>query len=728
MARGIRRSVAYGAVMALAVSSATLAASAHAAPNNAGDKTYDSAIWKETRVTTRYGDSVAVELCFPAHGGVRAPGRFPVVGGLIYTSAAGNNPCSAQMAYIKAGYVYAEIQVPGSGGSEGGPWDYADKDWALHNYDAIEWIAKQPWSTGKMGTIGGSGNGVSQLWTSQYRPPHLTTMIPQVSSHNGYDMQYPGGIRSFAVATLLCGIPGALTTTENGEYAPPTSQEQLEEMLKIQEQKATELRGNPYCPPTYGAFQHPEYDAYWRDLNTSHIENVTIPVWVQGSWDDLFVNASQHDYLTFGSKNKMFSMGWVSHAALTGIPPGFDPVAQSIRWFDYWLKGKKNNGILDDLKNGRFQYQSWEQWKPKQAAEYPIPGTNYTPYYLEGGSTNPLANGSVSTARPKQAGSDSYVYNPASGAVVGGPYSGFARAHNQTNPANRDTVAYLDPGGRGDQRLDSAGRVVYLGEPLKHDTEVTGPITATIYASTTAADTDFVVKLLDAEPEDGSGFDGTQAPPGFWHEVQPGYLKGTYRSYKSGYVKQTPIPVGKVVRYEIEVWPTSWYFKKGHRIGVAISSSDSLAAGPNPNPANVTIYHSKKYPSSITLPVIPKSATRYVTDEYMHTKHAATSTQRGSSSAPNGGSTTTHASTSVAGSAATASDRSPATTAAVQPKSRKSTVALVRGRLAALARSIAHTGNSAWLGILTVLMSVVAGWALRRRWLGRPKAAASRRV
>lgn len=573
---------------------------------------YDSSVWQSSRVTTRYGDSVAVELCFPAVGGKRAGGRFPVVAGLIYTSAAGSNPCAAQLDYVKAGYVYAEIQVPGSGGSEGGPWNYADKDWALRNVDAIEWVATQKWATGKLGTIGGSGNGVSQLWTSQYRPKHLTTMIPQVSSHNGYDMQYPGGIRSVALITLLCGIPGGLTTAENGIYAPPTSPEQAQEMLTIKERQVSEGRASAYCPPTYGSFQHPTYDAYWRDLNTSHIENVTIPVWVQGSWDDLFVNASQHDYLTFGSKDKMLSMGYVSHA---GASPGFDAVKQSIRWFDHWLKGI-DNGIVADLRNGRFQYQSWEEWKPKQAAQYPIPGTRYTPYYLGAGSPDPLATGAVGASRPTADGSDSYVYNPASGAVVGGPYSGFARAHNQSNPANRDAVAYVDPGGRGDQRLEQGGRLAYLGQPLTKDTEVTGPITATIYASSTAADTDFVVKLLDVEPDDPTP--GAHAPSGFWHEVQPGYLKGTFRSYKGGYTTPVPIPAGKVVKYEIEIWPTSWMFRAGHRIGLSIASSDSLAAGPNPNPAQVTVFHSRQYPSHVTLPVIPPGATRYVHDEYLH--------------------------------------------------------------------------------------------------------------
>src|SRR5436309_2238236 len=108
MAATARRRIACCSAALIALTSVTVAASAHAATRStqaAASTSYDAAIWQESRVTTRYGDSLAVELCFPAHGTTRAPGRFPVVAGLIYTSQAGANPCSAQMAYIKAGYI-----------------------------------------------------------------------------------------------------------------------------------------------------------------------------------------------------------------------------------------------------------------------------------------------------------------------------------------------------------------------------------------------------------------------------------------------------------------------------------------------------------------------------------------------------------------------------------------------------------------------------------------------
>jgi hypothetical protein len=422
-------------------------------------------------------------------------------------------------------------------------------------------------------------------------------------------------MRSLAIASLLCTIPGVLTYGANGVYTPPTNASQANEMLAIQEQKVQEAQ-TPYCPITYGAWSHPVRDAYWDTQGTSQIQNVTIPVWVWGSWDDLFVNGSQSDYLTFGSSNKMFSMGYTSHAG-DSTAGAFFQVPQMLRWFDYWLKGI-NNGIVQDLQSGRFQYQTWEEWKPKQASNYPIPGTKYTPYYLSAvPPDNSLANGTLAAKAPGSAdsGSTSYAYSPVSGAVAGGPFSGFARLHNQSNPSNRDALAYYDPGGRGDQRLDADGRVAYLSAPLAKDTEVTGPITMTLYASTTAGDTDFVPKLLDIWPDNGSP---SQSSPlsGYWTEVTPGYLKGCFGSYQTDYRSCTPIPTGQVVKYQIEIWPTSWMFRAGHRIGISIASSDALAAGPSADPSQVTIYSGSPYPSEVTLPIIPKGTVQYVTNCY----------------------------------------------------------------------------------------------------------------
>jgi putative CocE/NonD family hydrolase len=154
----------------------------------------------------------------------------------------------------------------------------------------------------------------------------------------------------------------------------------------------------------------------------------------------------------------------------------------------------------------------------------------------------------------------------------------------------------------GDQRLMTGpDAVTYESAPLNHDVEATGPITARLFAKTTASDTDFVFKLIDVFP-DAAQSAGPQ--PGFWNLVTLGNLKGTFRTYKGQFAEQTPIPTGQVVQYDIEGKPTSYLFKAGHRIAVMIESSDSPRLFPNPNPAMVTILHSPQYPSEITLPII----------------------------------------------------------------------------------------------------------------------------
>ena len=132
--------------------------------------------------------------------------------------------------------------------------------------------------------------------------------------------------------------------------------------------------------------------------------------------------------------------------------------------------------------------------------------------------------------------------------------------------------------------------------------EVTGPITVTLYARTTAPDTDFTAKLVDVFP-DGSAIN-----------LANGIQRASFRASLS---HPTPIRPGEVYRYEIHVWPTSNLFGQGHRIRLEISSSDYPQFAPNPNTgepfgssaawkvATQTILHDPGHPSSLILPVIP---------------------------------------------------------------------------------------------------------------------------
>ena len=147
--------------------------------------------------------------------------------------------------------------------------------------------------------------------------------------------------------------------------------------------------------------------------------------------------------------------------------------------------------------------------------------------------------------------------------------------------------------------------LVYTTEPLGEDLEVTGPLTCKLYISSSAPDTDFVVKLVDVYPNG--------KPLSF----SDGILRVRYRdSWESPQLMEP----GKIYPITIEMFPTSLVFKKGHRIRVDITSSNFPHFDRNPNTghefgrdtevriAHQKIHHSAKYPSHILLPVIPSTA------------------------------------------------------------------------------------------------------------------------
>jgi putative CocE/NonD family hydrolase len=287
-------------------------------------------------------------------------------------------------------------------------------------------------------------------------------------------------------------------------------------------------------------------------------------------------------------------MGLNSHESPGGAD-GFAPTTEALRWFDYWLKDN-DTGIKQELSTSRFRYYLNRGFVWKSAPTYPIPGTAYTPVYLG-------AKGTLSFSRPAASGSDKYLYTPLSLKGVTEMSRDLVNPFNPNSPTN-DTLLNNNLT-TGDQRLlTGPDTVTYISAPLDHDVEATGPITATLFAKTTASDTDFVFKLIDAYP---AQLQGSGPQPGFWDLVTMGNLKGTFRSYKDRFAHQAPIPTGNVVQYDIEGKPMSYLFKKGHRVAVTIESSDSPRLLPNPNPAVVTILHTPQYPSEITLPIIGSS-------------------------------------------------------------------------------------------------------------------------
>jgi putative CocE/NonD family hydrolase len=267
------------------------------------------------------------------------------------------------------------------------------------------------------------------------------------------------------------------------------------------------------------------------------------------------------------------------------------PALQSIqlRWFDHWLKGI-SNGVGSDARVRVFVMGA-DKWRT--ASSWPVPHTHYRRYYLHsaGHANSVRGDGRLSRTRPRararrEAARDRFTYDPTRPVPsIGGRFQASV------------------PGGPYDQGpvLRRPDVLVYTTPRLRHDTEVTGPITVTLWARSSARDTDWTAKLDDVYPRGPSTL------------IEYGIQRARYRVSET---HPTLIRRGRIYRYTIHVWPTSNLFKAGHRIRLELSSSNFPMYDRNPNTghrfahdtqlriARQTIYHDARHPSAITLPIV----------------------------------------------------------------------------------------------------------------------------
>jgi hypothetical protein len=253
-----------------------------------------------------------------------------------------------------------------------------------------------------------------------------------------------------------------------------------------------------------------------------------------------------------------------------------------IPWFDYWLKGEKNGAM--DAAPVRLFVMGANRWRDED--EWPLSRARPTDFYLrsQGDANGPAGDGSLSLEVPSDGTADRFVYDPRD------PLMSLYNANGHDEPRDLRVL---------DHRRDV---LVYRTEPLKEPLEVTGCPVLTLFASSTAPDTDFIVKLVDVHPD------------GFAQGLCYGIVRARFRD---GLDRASPITPGKVYEYAIELLPTSNLFREGHRIRVDVSSSDFPNFDRNHNTgrddwadpelavAHQTVLHGPDHPSRITLPVVP---------------------------------------------------------------------------------------------------------------------------
>jgi putative CocE/NonD family hydrolase len=562
------------------------------------DEKYDVVVERNVGAKMRDGATLRADIYRP-----RAEGKFPVL--LVRTPYDKTNETSFGMRGAARGYVVVEQDVRGRFMSEG-EW-YTFKNESQDGYDTVEWAAALPYANGKVGMFGGSYVGATQYLAAIAKPPHLAGICPTVTASNYHDgWTYQGGaFEQWFNESWSTGL--AMNTmrrrAEESNALEGTKTLPLTDYAVLEAPSAAGIA--PYFKDWLA---HPSFDAYWKQWSIEdHYANIQVPVLSFAAWYDIFLGGSLRNYTrlkkeggTDAAKNGQRLVVYVGgHAGgsesrwVGGVDFGeklpIDQDEMTLRWYDWLLKGQANG--VENEKPVRIFVMGKNEWRDED--DWPLARARSTRYYLHstGGRANGLAgNGTLSTAAPAEEKPEQYIYDPSDATpTIGGPLC----------------CGPLPTGiGPQDQRpAETRGDVlVFTTLAFAKDTEVTGPVTLDLYASSSAVDTDFTGMLVDVWPN------------GFAQNLTSGILRMRYRNSQEKAELTNP---GETYHLTVDLWATSNVFLAGHKLRLEVSSSNFPRFDRNLNTGEIqargtrmvkatnVIYHDKAHPSALILPVVP---------------------------------------------------------------------------------------------------------------------------
>ncbi len=571
------------------------------------------------------GVRLSTDLYFPI-----AEGPWPVI--LMRTPYNKNRASGVAEAmwFAGHGFVVAKQDKRGAYESEG-EFDIIGGPDRHDGFETIDWLASQPWSNGHIGTYGCSYLGEVQIIQAPLKNPHLKAMIAQAA---GSAVGKAFGRYRFASAfnggalELAAGIGWIYTSGTKVYYRPPPGLSR-EEFLQVREffnpapnlpeqdykrlwrvlpwQDALKVAGGP--PNDFAELLTRDFsDPYWDDIGTlADDDTIDVPTLHINSWYDY---AIAETLLTFNHfrrqgvseharENQYAIISPTTHCrseeATENTLAGRRPVGDArldhwtiyLNWFKHFLLGEP----LPPMPKLKYYLMGRNEWR--EADSWPLANTRFTRFYLHsGGKANSrFGDGRLSTEAPNGEGpADEFVYDPAVPVpTVGGPVCCTATPD-------------APPGGFDQRHVEMRSDVlVYSSDELSAGVEVTGPLSVTLFVSSTARDTDFTAKLVDVYP------DGTA------YNIQEGILRARYRE---GFDRKVFMEPGNVYEMKVDLHATGNYFAPGHRIRLEISSSNfprfdrNLNTGGNNYDesewlvARNRIHHNGKHASYLLLPII----------------------------------------------------------------------------------------------------------------------------
>jgi putative CocE/NonD family hydrolase len=570
---------------------------------------------KDVMVPMRDGVHLATDVYGPADG---APAPV-LLQRLPYGKDQG--PLIADVsAFVRAGYALVVQDTRGRYRSEGTFTPFLDE--AADGEDTLAWLTTQPWCNGEVGMVGNSYHGATQWMAAAARSPALRAIAPSVTSDSYYDgWTYQGG--ALQLGFVLFWTLGHLAFAELSKRvsAGDATAEALATMIDSIDGIDDAFRVLPLVDAPvprdlagyyFDWLEHQTDDDFWRaTAPRERYGQVTIPSLNIGGWYDCFLGGTLANYQ--GMKERGGSavarrprliIGPWAHGTNSGRFPEasfgtradaavFSLASHQIRFFDRYVRGLAAD--VDDEPPVTLFVMGANVWR--EEADWPLPDTRFTAYYLHSRGHAATANGdgTLSVEPPAVEPCDVYEYDPRDPVPTIGGQTFLPGLRIGENSGPRDQ-----------RPVESRSDVLSFTTPeLERDTEVTGPVELTLYAASSARDTDFTGKLVDVHP-DGRAMILTE-----------GILRARHRTAPAPPELLEP---DMVYELHIDLWATANVFKAGHRIRLEVSSSNFPRFDRNTNTggdiatdghedlvvATNRIYHDAARPSHVLLPLIER--------------------------------------------------------------------------------------------------------------------------
>ena len=494
--------------------------------------------------------------------------------------------------WASRGYIFIGQHVRGREQSSGDVADFGDYSTDINDgYDAVEWAAALPGSNGKVGLIGHSDEGRLAWFAAVSNPPHLAAFSPTAASPDPW-VVVPYAAMAFGPINVdwACLMRGRTMDPNTAEL------DIGEAITHLPLADLPQRLGCGRIPMWDRWIAHPTLDAYWRQhAATTYLDKVRAPVLSMAGWHD---DSRGPTYYTDSllhhpnHPNWHIVMGTHAHKGVDYVAGDFGPQARyqyrdlQLRWFDHYLLGR-NNGV-DTLPHLDIFVQGDNRWRTEN--EWPLARQHLTKWYVSSGghAQTSAGDGVLDSLPPRGAAADTFTYDPADPT----PYLIDSREleeslnedYTQLNATRRDAL-------------------VFTSAPLTRPLEVTGEMTAQVWAVSDRKDTDWTVMLLDVFPD------------GHAERVQDGLVRARFRR---GMEREVPLVPGRIERYDIDLWFTSLVFPAGHRLRVSIASAlfpkydRNLNTGGNNERdstfvvAHQRVLHDAAHPTHVLLPVVPR--------------------------------------------------------------------------------------------------------------------------